>query len=528
MALNLVLIKNGMKDLKSTRKILFRIHPCFCQSSSWFSSEKQIASSQIYQVPASESSPSSGSADKAIAYSFQPETKKWTKVRSGPVIISSAKDGDDRKDTKQSLEMVSLQESIYGYTLKHLLPNGYPNSVHAGYTKYTYFSFVGNVASTTTMVLSTQTLLLAIGVGQHAAAPISATLNWILKDGIGQFGGILFASRISASSNSVDADPKRWRMVSSLAMDCAMMLELATPSFPGYFLFIASVANIGKNIAFLTASASRAKLHQCLARNENLADVTAKSGSQSILASLVGTGLGIGLSPYLLGDLTSVIMGCFALSAVNQFCTYQSLRQVPIDRLNRQRMMILLELYFKRLHSSSQREGRSVVTVSPKEVCKHESFLPLVSKDTSQSWFQVGQGIETLAPTGPEELRSLHHVCSGEKYLLNCDIEENDPNGRGIKSTSVTFLEGAKDEDILRASFHANALKAFADYQIDLDFDTNCELSKQNISLVNASHEYMKRHITSFKNELNETGWKFDDGVSIVLESEKDVRIRLS
>ena len=46
-------------------------------------------------------------------------------------------------------------------------------------------------------------------------------------------------------SNRFDADPKRWRMLASLSMDVASFIELLTPFFPGYFLPLASIANVG-------------------------------------------------------------------------------------------------------------------------------------------------------------------------------------------------------------------------------------------------------------------------------------------
>ena len=46
------------------------------------------------------------------------------------------------------------------------------------------------------MVLSTQALLIAVGVGTESAAPMAAALNWFMKDGLGQLGGVIFASRL--------------------------------------------------------------------------------------------------------------------------------------------------------------------------------------------------------------------------------------------------------------------------------------------------------------------------------------------
>ena len=137
------------------------------------------------------------------------------------------------------------------------------------------------------MVLSTQTLLLAVGIaGSNAkeASIMAGALNWVLKDFVGQLGGVLFASQMG-KTRAFDTDPKRWRILAALALDSATFIEILSPLFhTSLVLPVASVANIGKNIGFLTASASRAAIHQSLAIKGNLGDVTAKSGSQAIMA----------------------------------------------------------------------------------------------------------------------------------------------------------------------------------------------------------------------------------------------------
>ena len=45
--------------------------------------------------------------------------------------------------------------------------------------------------------------------------------------------------------------------------------------------------HVGKNISFLAASASRAAIHKTFAVHENLADITAKTGSQCILGEKI-------------------------------------------------------------------------------------------------------------------------------------------------------------------------------------------------------------------------------------------------
>ncbi len=61
--------------------------------------------------------------------------------------------------------------------------------------------------------MSTQALLFAVGMGASTAIPTAAALNWVIKDGVGQFGGVLLAGLVSSK---FDADPKRWRMFSCM------------------------------------------------------------------------------------------------------------------------------------------------------------------------------------------------------------------------------------------------------------------------------------------------------------------------
>ena len=90
-----------------------------------------------------------------------------------------------------------------------------------------------------------QSLLYAIGLGA-GSIPLAAALNWVIKDGLGQLGGVIYAGMMS---NRFDSDPKKHRMVSGLALQGATLLEILTPLFPGYFLLLASVSNVGLTLS---------------------------------------------------------------------------------------------------------------------------------------------------------------------------------------------------------------------------------------------------------------------------------------
>ena len=201
-----------------------------------------------------------------------------------------------------------------------------------------------------------QCLLYSVGVGGSSSIPAAAAIAWVLKDGVGQFGGMLFASLVATR---FDVSPLRYRMASAIVLDLSVALEMLTPLVPHLFLPLAALANTGKNIAWLGAAASRAAIHRSLLRRENLADVTAKSGSQTILASLFGTALGIGLS-MLTGSNTHAILLCFvALSTSHLLATYRALKDVVINQLHEKRIQKLSLEYIQQLEQQQGQGQRS-------------------------------------------------------------------------------------------------------------------------------------------------------------------------
>ena len=237
----------------------------------------------------------------------------------------------------------------------YLLPFGYPVTVAPSYTAYASWAFFGMLFSSISGVLSTQALLYAIGLGA-GSIPIAAALNWVLKDGLGQVGGVLFAALIN---NRFDSDPKRWRFISALAQDAATLLEILTPLMPSLFLPIAVVANAGKNIAWLSASATRAGIHNSLAIKGNLADVTAKAGSQTVTGSTAGLLLGIALSPAIGSDPRDILLTFAVCSAAHLTCVFQSLRRVVLPTLSARRMALAVApFYALALDGDDSRAGR--------------------------------------------------------------------------------------------------------------------------------------------------------------------------
>jgi hypothetical protein len=486
--------------------------------------------------------------------------------------------------------------------IHYFLPAHFPNSVCPSYIPYASYSFLGSIAGSSAMVLSTQALLIAVGVGSQSAAPMAAALNWVMKDGIGQLGGVMFASQLgtqggidlhhwktrlekkwlpppppaavggiqsdttkktirrrggNSQQGSADTNPKRWRMVAAMALDVSTLLEICTPMIgPAYFLPCASIANIGKNIGFLAASASRAAIHQSLSMggslpvavsksspkntttvvvmppksSSNLGDVTAKSGSQSIVASLIGTAVGIFLSQTFCSDhgTAGILAGFVVLSVVHQLCTYKAVKAVPLRSLDRHRLHLVLSSYIfvkaNSLHDSM--DGNRINTLlTPTQVAEKESFIPLIQPDDSCRWLYIGDSLVNICPSGVAELESLllPKDISGadvtldkfttdmneyEKYILRIHFP-SEPN-IDDDLIQLTYLEGANDYDILRGMYHAYIIHAYMkNNQMNSNVSHN-EYTERQVLI--DTHNTMTNQMPIFMECLQNEGWHLGNG----------------
>lgn len=341
---------------------------------------------------------------------------------------------------------------------QNILPKNYPESVEVGYSSYVGFQMASAVLSSAGGVLSMQSLLTAVGVGA-GALPIAATLNWVLKDGLGQLGGILFASAVN---NKFDSEPKRWRFLASLSLEISCLIELLTPLVPAYFLPIASLANIGKNISFLAASASRAAIHISFAKQHNLADITAKAGSQSILSSMMGTGIGLSVSYALAGmDLSAQLAAFSALSLTSLLCAYFSLRNVTINTLNMSKLLRIVDHAFSNVLSSPTLSGKLEETLlSPEDFLAFESFLATsTAKPTAANCLiRVGEAFHEVFASN-QEYRRVRDVLREERYLLNVQTHTSKESTVPQSVIHILFLESADKADLIKAVVHARVLE---------------------------------------------------------------------
>jgi hypothetical protein len=215
------------------------------------------------------------------------------------------------------------------------LPENYPHSVKGKYMSYVKYNLLQQTSSSALGVLSTQQLLLSLGIDSLTA---SGALNWVIKDGLGQLGGVFYAGK---TGNQFDADSKFQKWVSAFSINISCFIEILSPLFPGYFLLLASLGTFGKNISAISGSASRAAIHLNFANNNNLADITAKNTIQTTAACVFGTFVGTFFG-YWASSYSFAFSYFCGFSFIHLFASYQGLKIIEINTLNQQRMDIVL------------------------------------------------------------------------------------------------------------------------------------------------------------------------------------------
>jgi hypothetical protein len=90
--------------------------------------------------------------------------------------------------------------------------------------------------------LAARAVLESIGVGDQNATVYGATLTWIIKDGTGMIGRIVFAWH---QGTLLDSNSKMWRFYADILNDLSFIVDLLTPVFfKAYSIYFISLAGL--------------------------------------------------------------------------------------------------------------------------------------------------------------------------------------------------------------------------------------------------------------------------------------------
>ncbi|KAF3660582.1 Protein root UVB sensitive 6 [Capsicum annuum] len=193
------------------------------------------------------------------------------------------------KKKKNVIRAVSLHspqapiEEFMAFIRSYVVPEGFPNSVTPSYVPYMTWRALKHFFGGAMGVFTTQTLLNSVGVSKHRTTPGAVAINWILKDGAGRVGKMLYARQ----GKKFDYDLKQLRFAGDLLMELGAGVELVTAIVPQFFLPLACAANVAKNVGAVTSTSTRTPIYKAFAKGENIGDVTAKGECVGNLADLV-------------------------------------------------------------------------------------------------------------------------------------------------------------------------------------------------------------------------------------------------
>ncbi|XP_048139280.1 protein root UVB sensitive 4 isoform X3 [Rhodamnia argentea] len=160
-----------------------------------------------------------------------------------------------------------------------------PKQVSASYMDYVKWKLLHRVFSSALQVLATQAMFRAIGIGYSRSLPSAAALNWVLKDGLGRLSRCIYTASLASA---FDTNLKRVRFSTSVIFSLSIGVELLTPVFPQYFLLLASIANIAKQISLACYLVTGSAVHRSFAVADNLGEVSAKAQIQAVCFDNLG------------------------------------------------------------------------------------------------------------------------------------------------------------------------------------------------------------------------------------------------
>ena len=123
----------------------------------------------------------------------------------------------------------------------------------SGYLKYMLYDNLQDLSTSLRSVLATQRILEGVGVGRASATALSATLNFLYRDGCGMLASLLF---IRYASHSFRRNVKRWRYFADVMVDVGITLEIIAPSvLEKWFLPLLCAGNVCKALCGVSAGA---------------------------------------------------------------------------------------------------------------------------------------------------------------------------------------------------------------------------------------------------------------------------------
>ncbi|XP_057294804.1 RUS family member 1-like isoform X2 [Hydractinia symbiolongicarpus] len=333
----------------------------------------------------------------------------------------------------------SIATSVKKFFVSAFLPQGYPDSVSKDYLQYQLWDTLQAFCSSITGTLATQAVLKGYGVGDKTATAAAATITWMVKDG---------------TEHNL---------------------------------------TVMQNAGGVAGGATRAALTLHQARRDNMADVSAKDGSQETLVNLMALVAGFIITP-LVADNQMLVWILFSIfTSLHLLSNYKAVSTVVMETINLPRFYILLNNYL-----------RNNDILSPDEVAKLD---PVLSRPGYTSSINIGVPLTYAVKSHDDFAYAMSPNLFKTTYIIGYN--------KTTRTVNIVLHKGISDQDIRKSCFHALLLdtlmhnhKQTEKFTTEIQsriFGINMHTNVWNI--INDTKKFVDDIYLSFEKGLEAKGW---------------------
>ncbi|XP_044753787.1 RUS family member 1 isoform X1 [Coccinella septempunctata] len=329
----------------------------------------------------------------------------------------------------------NLWLTVAGFFKEILLPYGYPDSVSTDYFEYQLWDTLQAFCSTIVGSFTTRAILKGVGVGDAEASALSATITWIMKDGSGMIGRIFFAWW---KGNMLDCNCKKWRLFADGLNNIAMLIEIGIPFYSGRSMEILCLTSMMKSIVGIAGGATRASITNHQAKQGNMAEISAKDGTQETVVNLFASFTSL----YLLSKISNPLYELpfiFLLMILHFYFNFKAVKCLTFDTLNDSRIVLVLREYFKNN------------SLNPSFINSKESVIlgfGLKVSDICNFKIKLGSSLRRIVKLfNFQEMEQVLQLYKDKPYLVISDVER--------KCIYVALEKKCEPLEILRSYVHA-------------------------------------------------------------------------
>lgn len=394
----------------------------------------------------------------------------------------------------------------------------------SGYLKYILYDNIQDLSTSLRSVLATQRILEGVGVGRADATALSATLNFLIRDGCGMVASLLFTS---VAARSFRRNVKRWKYFADVMVDIGITLEVLAPSVlahpvtEGWFLPLLCLGNVCKALCGVAAGACGGALQmhwavKLMGTEEGISEVAAKGGAQRTVIGGAGLVLSALVAKWLGSDVrTATVLYC-ALTSIHLFSNYKSLKLVALDWLNGWRLHLVSEEFLDSVHGTVAEV--SIHISNPVEASNKEPLLFLPewrSMRRQMSMYPIRMGVSfnefcqlSYRPSSVLQTELLEKRSQRkDNYVLT--VERTGKSSRhGIL---ISYLSNSSNSEKAKAYLHSCLVRRALSSLLS---SSRAENDSERDTIVQKAEETAQNELVHlwpiFERCVTAAGWKLD------------------